>query len=117
MFLPYGRGLPHLPGVSHLHVNRPLEIKRTFDRFTLAHSCHILKFSDCRRISIIVHRSASDKPAVVHSSYLFGAKSYFGQRERKSVWQGFQSNICELVSGKLSRVFVYTQLYAPYNFI
>ena len=60
---------------------------------------------DCRRISVIVHRSASDKLAVVHSSCLFGAESYSGQRERKSVWQGFQykSKICELVSGKLSK--------------
>ena len=45
---------------------------------------------DCRRISVIVHRSASEKLAVVHSSCLFGAESYSGQRERKSVWQGFQ---------------------------
>ena len=34
---------------------------------------------------------------------LFGLKSYSGQRERKSVWQGFQSKICELMSGKLSK--------------
>ena len=60
---------------------------------------------DCRRISVIVHRSASDKLAVVHSSCLSGAECYSGQRERKSVWQGFQfkSKICELVSGKLSK--------------
>ena len=58
---------------------------------------------DCRRISVIVHRSASEKLAVVHSSCLFGAESYSGQIERKSVWQGFQSKICELVSGKLSK--------------
>ena len=46
---------------------------------------------DCRRISVIVHRSASDKLAVVHSSCLFGAESCSGQRERKSVvWQRFQ---------------------------
>ena len=36
---------------------------------------------DCRRISVIVHRSASDKLAVVHLSCLFGAESYSGQRE------------------------------------
>ena len=60
---------------------------------------------DCGRISVIVHHSASDKLAVAHSSCLFGAESYSGQRERKSVWQGFQykSKICELVSGKLSK--------------
>ena len=49
--------------------------------------------------------------AVVHSSCLFGAESYSGQRERKSVWQGFQykSKICELVSGKLSKcLYIYT---------
>ena len=45
-----------------------------------------------------------------------GPESYCGQRERKSVWQGFRykSKICELVSGKLS-TFIYTQLNAPYN--
>ena len=76
------------------------EVKRMFDRFTLAHSSH---FS--RRISVNVHQSASDKLAAVHSSCLFGAKPYYGQRERKSVWQGFKykSKICELVSGKLSK--------------
>ena len=58
---------------------------------------------DCRRISVIIHRSASENLAVVHSSCLFGAESYSGQRERKSVWQGFQRKICELVSGKLSK--------------
>ena len=65
---------------------------------------------DCRRIHVIVHQSASDKLAVVHSSSLFGAESYSGQRERKSVWQGFQykSKICELVSGKPPRVCIYT---------
>ena len=58
---------------------------------------------DYRRISVIVHRSASQKLAVVHSSCLFRADSYPGQRERKSVRQGFQWKICELVSGKLSK--------------
>ena len=50
-------------------------------------------------MSIIIHRSASDKLAVIHSSCLFEAESYSGQTERKSVWQGFQykSKICELV--------------------
>ena len=64
---------------------------------------------DCRRIHVIVHQSASDKLAVVHSSSLFGTKSYSGQRERKSVWQGFQykSKICELVSGKPPSVYIY----------
>ena len=64
---------------------------------------------DCRRISVIVHRSASDKLAVVHSSCLFRAESYCGQRERKSVWQGFQTKFCELVSGKLS-IYIHTHL-------
>ena len=45
---------------------------------------------DCRQISVIAHHSASDKLAVVHSCCLFGAESYSGQREIKSVWQGFQ---------------------------
>ena len=64
--------------------------------------------------SIIDIRSVSDKLGVVHSSCLFGAESYSGQREGKSVWQGFQSKICVPVSCKLSKC---TQLYAPYNFI
>ena len=73
---------------------------------------------DCRRISVIVNQSASYKLAVVHSSCLFGAESYSAQRERKSVWQGFQykSKICELVSDK-PEVFIYTQLNASYNLI
>ena len=65
---------------------------------------------DCRRIHVIVHQSASDKLAFVHSSSLFGAQSYSGQRERKSVWQGFlyKSKICELVSGKPQSVYIHT---------
>ena len=62
---------------------------------------------------MIVHRSASDKLAVVHSSCLFGTECYSGQRERRSVWQGFQSKICELVSSKLSKclyIHIYTHL-------
>ena len=51
----------------------------------------------------MVHRSASERLAVVHSSCLFGAESSSGERERKSVWQSFQSKICELVSDKLSK--------------
>ena len=37
---------------------------------------------DCRRIDVIVHQSANDKLAVVHSSSLFEVESYSGQRER-----------------------------------
>ena len=65
-----------------------VSIKRTFDQFTLAQSSLILNAIAERHLS--VHRSASEKLAVVHSSCLFGAESYSGQRERKSVWQGFQ---------------------------
>ena len=73
---------------------------------------------DRRRIHVIVHQPANDKLAVVHSSSLFEAESYSGQRERKSVWQGFQykSKICELGLANL-QVFIYTQLNAPYNLI
>ena len=66
---------------------------------------------DCRRISVIVHRSASDMLAIVHSSCLFGAESSSGERERKSVWQSFQSKICELVFGKPTSVYIYTVTY------
>ena len=50
-----------------------------------------------------IYSKHDDKPAVIHSSCLFGAESYSGQRERTSVWQGFQykSKIFELVLGKL----------------
>ena len=41
---------------------------------------------DFRRIYVIVHRSTSDKLAVVHSSCLSGTQSYSGQRERKTVF-------------------------------
>ena len=63
-------------------------IKSTFDQFTLAQSSLMLNAIAERHLS--VHRSASEKLAVVHSSCLFGAESYSGQRERKSAWQGFQ---------------------------
>ena len=74
-----------------------------FDEFTLARSSLFLNFIEeiceqgstvfsCRRIFVIVHRSASDKLAVVHSSCLFGAKSYSGQSMSKR----------EKVSGKVS---------------
>ena len=46
---------------------------------------------DCRRISVFVHRFASDKVAFVHSSCLFGAESYSGQKERERV-SGKDSN-------------------------
>ena len=65
-----------------------VSIKRTFDQFTLAQSSLILNAIAERHLS--VDRSASEKLAVVHSSCLFGAESYSGQRERKSAWQGFQ---------------------------
>ena len=59
---------------------------------------------DDRRISVIVYRSASDKLAVESFTLLacLGSSLYSGQRKRQSVWQGFQSNICELVSGTLN---------------
>ena len=52
-----------------------------------------------------IYSKHDDKPAVIHSSCLFGAESYSGQRERKSVWQGFQykSKIFELVFEKLPK--------------
>ena len=58
---------------------------------------------DGRQISVIVHRSASDKLAVESFTRLacLGPSLYSGQRKRQSVCQGFQSNICELVSGTL----------------
>ena len=57
------------------------------------------------QISVIVHPSAGDKLAVVHWSCLFGAESYSAERERKSVWQGFQSQIWQTL-----QVFIYTAI-------
>ena len=82
-----------------------LEIKRTFDQFTLVHSSLILKFITEG------HLWAGNKLAqnlivgelLYKSSIVLLTESYSGQRERKSVWQGFQSKICELMSGKLSK--------------
>ena len=54
------------------------------------------------QISVIVHPSAGDKLAIVHWSCLFGAESYSAQRERKSVWQGFHSQIWQTL-----QVFIY----------
>ena len=57
---------------------------------------------DCRRISVIVHSSASDKLAVESFTRLdcLGL-SRIAIKEREIV--SFQSKICELVSGKLSK--------------
>ena len=69
---------------------------------------------DDRRISVIFHRSASDKLAVESFTYCLAClgPSLIPVKER-----GFQSKICELVSGKTPLVLKYTLLYAPYNFI
>ena len=59
-----------------------------------------------RRISVIVHRSASDKLAV-DSLVLLVCGLSLPPRERKC----FQAKICELVAGKLSKclyILVYT---------
>ena len=104
-----------------------LEIKRTFDRFTLAHSSLILNLIaeghlwagnykvstefDCQRISVIVHRSASDKLAVVHSSCLFGAESYSEECQLGKVSNERFVNSCLANSPS---VYI-TQLYVPYK--
>ena len=80
---------------------------------------------NCRRMSVIVHRSAGDRLAV-DSLVCIGkftcnclwTESY--SRKEFCVWQivsnqRFVNN--KLLSGELSQVFIYTQLYAPYNFI
>ena len=58
---------------------------------------------------MIVHRSASEKLAVVHSSCLFGAESYSGQRERKSV-TGKVSNE-RFVNSSSVHIYVVVQFY------
>ena len=74
---------------------------------------------DCWRISVIVHRSANDKLAVDSLVLLVCGLSLIPSKgEKECLANCFQSKICELVSGKLSNgVYIYTQLYAPYNFI
>ena len=55
---------------------------------------------DFRRIYVIVHRSTSDKLAVACLGLsLIPVK----ERGRLFFFKGFQSKICELVSGKLSK--------------
>ena len=61
------------------------------------------RFRDPTKIFRDPRFSRYHSPPLLYSSSLFGAESYSSQRERKSVWQGFQSKICELVSGKLSK--------------
>ena len=69
---------------------------------------------DCGRISVIVHRSASNKLAVDLLVLLVWNWVLFLQREMtKSVCLAnyFQSKICELVSGKFSKC-LYIHSYA-----
>ena len=111
---------------------KALVIKR-FDQFTLACSSHVFNYQDntsenlyrwtsvsgeyvstefnCWRISVIVHRSANDKLAVdslvllVCGLSLIPPRKFFRIKDLWTrVWQTLQ-------------VFVYTQLYAPYDFI
>ena len=66
---------------------------------------------NCRQISVIVHRSASDKLAVDSLVLLVCGPSLIPQRVRKSVWQiVFNQRFVndKLVSGKLSKY-----LYVP----
>ena len=58
--------------------------------------------------SVIVHRSSSDKLAVAHSCCLFGAESYSGQRERKSVWQGFTQRFVNSYLANSPSGYIYT---------
>ena len=79
------------------------DCRPTVDRLSTAIS------TECRPLYRPLYRpiSRSTLPTVNKSrAFLFGAESNlipvnFG--ERKSVWQGFQWEICELVSGKLSK--------------
>ena len=66
------------------------------------------------RQSVIVHRSASDKLACLACLGL--SLIPVKERERVSGKVSTESKICELAPGTL-QVFIYTQLYAPYNFI
>ena len=66
---------------------------------------------DLDQIDKMVPRRVKSAPGAIELNQHFGAESYSDQRERKSVWQGFQykSKIGELVSGKLSpSVYIYT---------
>ena len=72
---------------------------------------------DCRRISIIVHRSASDKLAVIHLSCLFGAESYSGQREETVSAKVSNRRFVNSYLENSPSVYICIQLYAPYNFI
>ena len=67
---------------------------------------------DYRRISVIVHRSASQKLAVVHSSCLFRADSYPGQRERKRVsGKVFSEKFVNSCLANSPSVYIYTAIH------
>ena len=66
---------------------------------------HVSTVFNCRRISVIVHRSASDKVAVDSLVLLVFGFSLIRQRERNSVWQIVSDQKFvndKLVSGNLS---------------
>ena len=59
---------------------------------------------DCQRISVIIHRSASDNLPLIDWSCSFGTDSYSPKKiEKECLTNCFQSKICELASGKLSK--------------
>ena len=76
---------------------------------------------NCRRISVILYRSASGKLAVDSPVLLVcGLSLIRPQRERikKGVWQiASNQRFVNSCLANSSSVFIYTQLYAPYNFI
>ena len=63
---------------------------------------------DCRRISVIVHRSTSDKLAVVHSSCLSGTQYYSGQTERRLSVKVSNQRFVNSCLGNSPSVYTYT---------
>ena len=70
---------------------------------------------DCRRISVIVHRSVSDKLAADSLVLLVCGLSLIPPKREKECLTIVSNQ--RLVNDKLFQVFRHTQLYTPYNFI
>ena len=97
-----GQILRHQYGISVAESQTFLLAKRSRRRRTRRNGC-----SRRLRISVIVHLSASDKLAVVHSSCLFGAESYseecLARFRMKDLW-----TLCKL--SKCLHIHSYTHL-------
>ena len=69
---------------------------------------------DCRRISVIVHRSASDKLAVVHLPCLFAAESYTVKERERVSSKVFNQRFVNSCLAASPSVYIYTVIRTEY---